>query len=81
VDQSRKLMRYAAIFVLAALLWVTEALPLFATALAVIGLAIVLLANPGGWTGLGFACAPSPDFRDILAARPIRCRCCSSAGC
>jgi len=30
----------AAIFVLAALLWVTEALPLFATALAVIGLAL-----------------------------------------
>ncbi|HSJ96632.1 MAG TPA: DASS family sodium-coupled anion symporter [Myxococcota bacterium] len=58
----------AAIFVLAALLWVTEALPLFATALAVIGLEIVLLANPGGWTGLGFASAPSPDFRDILAA-------------
>lgn len=58
----------AAIFVLAALLWVTEALPLFATALLVIGLEIVLLANPGGWTGLGFASAPSPDFRDILAA-------------
>lgn len=58
----------AAIFVLAALLWVTEALLLFATALAVVGLEIVLLANPGGWTGLGFASAPSQDFRDILAA-------------
>jgi len=58
----------AAIFVLAALLWVTEALPLFATALAVIGLEIVLLANPGGWAGLGFSSAPSPDFREILAA-------------
>ena len=58
----------AAIFVLAALLWVTEALPLFATALLVIGLEIVLLANPGDWAGLGFASAPSPDFRDILAA-------------
>lgn len=55
------------IFVLAALLWVTAALPLFATALLVIGLEIILLANPGGWTGLGFASGPSPSFRDILA--------------
>jgi hypothetical protein len=45
----------AGIFVLAAMLWVTEALPLFATSLLVIGLQAVLLANPGGWPGLGFA--------------------------
>src|SRR5690606_20164009 len=38
----------AGIFVVAALLWVTEALPLFATALLVIGLEVLLLANPGG---------------------------------
>ncbi|MEM8558802.1 MAG: DASS family sodium-coupled anion symporter [Bacteroidota bacterium] len=44
----------AGIFVLAALLWTTEALPLFATALLVIALEVVLLANPGGWPGLGF---------------------------
>jgi len=58
----------AGIFVLAALLWVTEALPLFATALVVIGLEIVLLSNPGGWPGLGFASGNSPDYRAIVAA-------------
>jgi len=56
------------IFVLAAGLWVTEALPLFATSLLVIGLQIVLLANPGGWAGLGFATGNSPSYRDILSA-------------
>jgi solute carrier family 13 (sodium-dependent dicarboxylate transporter), member 2/3/5 len=63
----------AGIFVLAAALWSTEALPLFATSLLVIGLQIVLLANPGGWTGLGFATGPSPDFRTLLhaAADPV----------
>ncbi len=63
----------AGIFVAAALLWVTEALPLFATALLVVGLEILLLANPGGWPGLGFAQAPTPDYRAFLApaADPI----------
>ena len=56
------------IFVLAALLWVTEALPLFATSLLVIGLQIVFLANPGGWDGFGFAAGNAPGYRDILAA-------------
>ena len=55
------------IFVLAALLWVTEALPLFATALLVIGLEVLLLANPGGWSGLGFADGNSPPYRAFLA--------------
>lgn len=61
------------IFVLAAFLWVTEALPLFATALLVVGLEIILLANPGGWSGLGFEGIPSPDYRIFLApaADPI----------
>jgi solute carrier family 13 (sodium-dependent dicarboxylate transporter), member 2/3/5 len=58
----------AGIFVLAALLWMTEALPLFATALVVIGLELVLLANPGDWPGLGFDATASPDYRDIIAA-------------
>jgi sodium-dependent dicarboxylate transporter 2/3/5 len=58
----------AAILVLAALLWVTEALPLFATALLVLGLEIVLLANPGGWSGFGFESGSSPDYRTIVAA-------------
>jgi hypothetical protein len=40
---------------------------LFASALGV-GLEIALLANPGGWPGLGFGAAPSPDYPDILAA-------------
>lgn len=63
----------AGIFVLAATLWITEALPLFATSLLVIGLQIVVLANPGGWPGLGFEARPSPSYRDILntAADPV----------
>lgn len=58
----------AGIFVLAALLWMTEALPLFATALLVVGLQLVLLANPGGWPGLGFESGPSPGYADIVSA-------------
>jgi sodium-dependent dicarboxylate transporter 2/3/5 len=61
------------IFVLAALLWVTQALPLFATSLLVIALEIVLLANPGRWRGLGFERGPGPGWEDIvnLAADPV----------
>ncbi len=61
------------IFVLAAVLWVTEALPLFATSLLVIGLQIVLIANPAGWSGLGFESGSSPSYREILntAADPV----------
>ncbi len=63
----------AAIFVLAAGLWMTEALPLFATSLLVIGLQLILLANPGGWAGLGFESGSSPSYRTILqsAADPV----------
>lgn len=56
------------IFLLAALLWATEALPLFATSLLVIGLQVVLLANPGGWAGFGFAAGDGPSYREILSA-------------
>lgn len=56
------------IFVLAAALWVTEAIPLFATALLVVGLQVMLLANPGDWPGLGFAVEPSPNFREFIAS-------------
>jgi sodium-dependent dicarboxylate transporter 2/3/5 len=61
------------IFVLALLLWVTEAIPLFATSLLVIGLQAVLLANPGNWPGLGFESGDSPSYRDIFstAADPV----------
>jgi solute carrier family 13 (sodium-dependent dicarboxylate transporter), member 2/3/5 len=55
------------IFVLAALLWVTEALPLFATSLLVIGLQLLFLSNPGDWRGLGYESGDSPDFRTVLA--------------
>lgn len=58
----------AGIFVLASMLWVTEVVPLFATSLLVIGLQLVLLSNPGGWTGLGFASGSSPPYREILSA-------------
>ena len=61
------------IFVAAALLWVMEALPLFATALLVVGLEIILLGNPGGWVGLGFEQGATPSYREFLApaADPI----------
>jgi len=58
----------AGIFVLAALLWVTEAMPLFATSLLVIGLQVILLANPGGWAGIGFESGGGPKYREVLAA-------------
>jgi solute carrier family 13 (sodium-dependent dicarboxylate transporter), member 2/3/5 len=61
------------IFVLAALLWTTQALPLFATSLLVVALQIVLLANPGDWPGLGFEAAAGPSYVDIVhtAADPV----------
>jgi sodium-dependent dicarboxylate transporter 2/3/5 len=46
----------------------TEALALFATALLVIGLEIVLLTNPDGWAGLGYSSGESPSYSKILAA-------------
>lgn len=72
-SQPREIAFMGGIFVFAALLWVTEALPLFATALVVIGLEIILLANPGEWSGFGFSSGGSPDYRQILSpfADPI----------
>ena len=55
-----------AIFVLAGLLWVTEALPLFATAFVIMSLEIILIANPGEWTLLGTSSGLNPDFRMFL---------------
>jgi sodium-dependent dicarboxylate transporter 2/3/5 len=66
-DMPREAVLMLGIFVLAALLWVTEALPLFATAILIIGLQIVQLANPGKWPGFGFENGASPDYREILA--------------
>ncbi len=64
---TREAVYMAGIFILAALLWVTEALPLFATAILIIVLEIILLANPGQWSGLGFAQGNSPDYTVFLA--------------
>src|SRR5690606_15141850 len=50
------------------LLWVTDAIPSFATALVVIGLQLLLLANPGQWPGLGFESGDSPTIRTVFAA-------------
>lgn len=70
---SREAALMAGIFSLTALLWVTEALPLFATALIAIGLQLLLLSNPGNWPRLGFSTGPSPTYREILgiAADPV----------
>jgi sodium-dependent dicarboxylate transporter 2/3/5 len=61
------------ILVLAAALWVTEALPLFATSLLVLALEVILLANPGEWPGLGFEEGKNPPYQQILhnAADPV----------
>lgn len=67
-DWPREAAWMSGIFVLAAGLWVSEALPLYATALIIITLEILLLANPGDWPGLGFESGESPSYRQILAA-------------
>lgn len=71
--QKQEIAFMLGIFLLAALLWVTEALPLFATALLVIGLEIIFLANPGDWQGVGFELGVNPSYREILSpfADPI----------
>jgi len=55
------------IFILATWLWFTEAVPLFATAVLIIGLEVLLLGNPGDWANLGFEAADNPGFRFFLA--------------
>lgn len=72
-ELNREAIFMTGIFVLAGSLWATEALPLFATALVVISLEIMLLANPGGWEGLGFENGESPAYKIFLSpmANPI----------
>lgn len=65
-DISREASLMLGIFVLACLLWVTESLPLFATALLIIGLEVILLSNPGEWAGLGFESQENPAFTFFL---------------
>lgn len=69
---SQEIIYMTGIFVLAGLLWVTEALPLFATAILIIALEIILLANPGSWPGLGFE-EDSPAYQTFFAplANPV----------
>lgn len=50
------------------LLWVTETLPLFATAFISIALQIVCLGNPGGWRWLGFESGQHPSINAFLSA-------------
>jgi len=57
----------AGIFVLAALLWTTEALPLFATSLLIIALEILFLANPGGWEILATTPKLALDYKTVFA--------------
>ncbi len=65
-SMNREAAFMAGIFIFAALLWATEALPLFATAILIFGLEVIFLANPGGWENLGFANGHSPSYKVIL---------------
>lgn len=58
----------SAILGLTVLLWVTETLPLFATAFISVSLQILLLANPGQWAWLGFSSGGGPTLRDFMSA-------------
>jgi sodium-dependent dicarboxylate transporter 2/3/5 len=62
-----------AILVVAALLWVTELIPLFATSLLIIGSQIILLSNPGDWAFLQDPRTEAIPFRNFLypVADPI----------
>ncbi len=65
---SRETAYMAGIFLTAALLWVSEAVPLFATGFLILGAEILLLANPAGWPGLGPASGDGPTVAALLAA-------------
>lgn len=58
----------AGIFMLAAMLWAMEILPLFATALLTFALEIIFLVNPGDWPGIGFDSGEAPSFREFVGA-------------
>ncbi len=57
-----------AILAATVLLWVTETLPLFATAFISISLQVLLLGNPGEWSWLGFEDGNGPSLRDFMGA-------------
>lgn len=56
------------ILAMAVTLWLTEAVPLFVTSLWVVLLETVLLANPGGWPGLGFESRPGWGWASVVGA-------------
>jgi solute carrier family 13 (sodium-dependent dicarboxylate transporter), member 2/3/5 len=55
-----------AILIAAALLWITETIPLFATSLLIIGAQIILLGNPGNWEILQTPGTDSIPYSDFL---------------
>ena len=65
--------RMACVFVVAAMFWAFEVLPLYATSLLVIAMMILLLATDGGLAGVLPGLAPLPDgvsisYKGFLAA-------------
>ena len=64
----REQVLVTAILTATVLLWLTEALPLFATAFVSIAAQLFLLGNPGGWSWLGFESADGPTPGEFLAA-------------
>lgn len=55
------------ILVAAALLWSTEAIPLFATSLMIIGTQIILLGNPGNWGFINNDSIPEIPYAEFLS--------------
>ena len=55
------------ILVAAALLWSTEAIPLFATSLMIIGAQIILLGNPGNWGFINNNSIPEIPYSEFLS--------------
>ncbi len=68
VGWPREQASMAAIVVLAAVLWVTEALPIFATALLVIAAEVFLLTNPLESPAWNFSTGATPSLRTVLGA-------------
>jgi len=68
-DLPREQVYMIGIFVVAAALWLTQAVPLFATSIVIILLMVIFLANPAGWEWMRFGTSvleSQPDLRTIL---------------
>lgn len=57
----------SAILLWATILWVTEAIPLFATGLSIIALEIIFISNPGSWPSFGTGSIPFQQFLSVFA--------------